>query len=82
MEAISVHQAKENLSRLLSRVELGEEIVIASKGAPVAKLVPFKAAVADRRACRGRDRGLYTIPDDFDAPLPEDILAAFEGDTQ
>jgi len=40
MEAVNIHQAKTNLSRLLSRVELGEEIIISNRGVPVAKLVP------------------------------------------
>ncbi|MEO1390327.1 MAG: type II toxin-antitoxin system Phd/YefM family antitoxin [Cyanobacteria bacterium J06634_6] len=78
MEAINIHQAKTNLSKLLSRVELGEEIVISNRGTPVAKLVPFRTAT-DRRSSLGRDRGMFTVPDDFNAPLPEDILANFEG---
>ena len=80
MEAINIHQAKTNFSRLLSRVELGEEIVISNRGTPVAKLVPFKTAT-DRLASLGRDRGKFTVPDDFNDPLPEDVLADFEGGT-
>jgi len=78
METINIHQAKTNLSRLLSRVELGEEIVIANRGVPVAKLVPFRGT-SDRKSSLGKDRGLFTVPDDFNAPLPQDILAGFEG---
>lgn len=78
METVNIHQAKTNLSRLLSRVEQGEEIVIANRGIPVAKLVPFRTAL-DRRSSLGQDRGVFTVPDDFNAPLPEDILVAFEG---
>lgn len=78
METINIHQAKTNLSRLLSRVEQGEEIVIANRGTPVAKLVPFSTATS-RRSSLGQDRGLFTVPDDFNAPLPEEILRAFEG---
>ncbi|GAB1537721.1 type II toxin-antitoxin system prevent-host-death family antitoxin [Scytonema sp. NUACC21] len=77
METVNIHQAKTNLSRLLSRVELGEEIVISNRGIPIAKLVPFRTSL-DRRSSLGKDRGLFTVPDDFNAPLPEDILAAFE----
>jgi prevent-host-death family protein len=78
MEAINIHQAKTNLSRLLSRVELGEEIIISNRGIPVAKLVPFHP-VSNRRACLGQDSGRFIVPEDFDAPLPEEMLRAFEG---
>ena len=81
METVNIHQAKTNLSRLLSRVELGEEIVIANRGIPIAKLVPFHTP-SKRRASLGLDQGQFTVPDDFDAPLPEEILAAFEGDAE
>lgn len=77
METINIHQAKTNLSRLLSRVELGEEIIISNRGIPVAKLVPFRTSL-DRRSSLGQDRGKFVVPDDFNAPLPEDILVAFE----
>jgi prevent-host-death family protein len=78
METVNIHQAKTNLSRLLSRVELGEEIIISNRGVPVAKLVPFRTSL-DRRSSLGQDRGKFIVPDDFNAPLPEDILVAFEG---
>ncbi|NEQ67550.1 MAG: type II toxin-antitoxin system Phd/YefM family antitoxin [Symploca sp. SIO2D2] len=78
METVNIHQAKTNLSRLLSRVELGEEIVISNGGTPIAKLVPFRRSL-ERRSSLGQDQGKFTVPDDFNAPLPEDILVAFEG---
>ncbi len=78
METVNIHNCKTNLSRLLSRVELGEEIIISNRGVPVAKLVPFRTSL-DRRASLGKDRGKFVVPDDFNAPLPEEILAAFEG---
>ena len=78
METVNIHQAKTNLSRLLSRVELGEEIIISNRGIPVAKLVPFHIT-SNRRASLGLDRGCFIVPEDFDAPLPEEVLAAFEG---
>lgn len=52
----------------------GEEIVIARGGAPVAKLVP----VAPTQPRFGRDRGVFDVPADFDAPLPDDVLRDFE----
>jgi prevent-host-death family protein len=75
--SVNVHEAKTHLSRLLARVENGEEIVIARSGVPIARLVPADRASA-RRAL-GADAGVIAVPDDFDAPLPEDVLAAFEG---
>lgn len=77
MESVNIHDCKTNLSRLLSRVELGEEIVISNRGKPIAKLVPFISS-SDRRASLGQDKGKFVVPDDFNA-LPSDILSAFEG---
>jgi prevent-host-death family protein len=74
-KSVGVHEAKTNLSRLLELVTAGEEIVITRRGEEVARLVP-----AGRGGGRqlGIDRGSYTVPDDFDAPLPDDVIAAFE----
>ena len=65
MATVSVHEAKTHLSRLLRRVESGEEVVIARAGRPVAKLVP---AVEPRQREFGCDRSVV-IAEDFDAPL-------------
>lgn len=74
-KSVGVHEAKTNLSRLLELVAAGEEIVITRRGEEVARLVPARGAGARRF---GIDRGRYAVPDDFDAPLPDEILAAFE----
>jgi prevent-host-death family protein len=76
MSKVNVHEAKTRFSRLLRRVAAGEEITIANRGVPVARLVPI-ALETTRKL--GFFRGQMSIPDDFDAPLPEDILDAFEG---
>jgi prevent-host-death family protein len=81
MESVNIHYCKTNLSRLLSRVEHGEEIVISNRGVPIAKLVPFRTSL-DRRSSLGQDRGKFVVPDDFNAPLSEEILAAFEGEVE
>jgi prevent-host-death family protein len=74
MAEVNVHEAKTHLSRLLLRVESGEEIVIARAGKPVAKLVPVESKP---QRLIGQDDGLFDIPDDFDAPLPDEVLALF-----
>jgi prevent-host-death family protein len=74
---VNVHEAKTHLSRLLERVEAGEEVVIARAGKPVAKLVPIASSPVKRTP--GAWRGRVVIADDFDDPLPDDIQAAFEG---
>jgi prevent-host-death family protein len=79
MDTVNIHQAKTHLSQLLARVERGEEITIANRGVPVAKLVPI-ADRLDRRSSMGIDRGLFQVPADFNADLPADLLAAFEGE--
>jgi len=77
MSKVNVHEAKTRFSRLLRRVAAGEEITIANRGVPVARLVPVPAEESARKL--GYFRGQMSIPDDFDAPLPDDILDAFEG---
>ncbi len=72
---VNIHEAKTHLSRLLERVVAGEEVVLARAGIPVARLVPF--ATQPRRP--GSGKGRITMPDDFDAPLPDELLDAFEG---
>jgi prevent-host-death family protein len=74
-KSVGVHEAKTHLSRMLELVEAGEEVVITRRGEAIARLVP--AAKDDERRL-GIDRGRYTVPDDFDAPLPDDVIAAFE----
>ena len=76
MEQVNVHQAKTHLSRLLERVAEGEEIVIAKSGRPMAMLVPMPSE--PRRP--GRLKGKIRMDEDFDAPLPEEIAAAFRGE--
>ena len=72
----NVHEAKTHLSRLLEKVEEGEEVVIARAGVPVARLVPVSPP-SQREL--GFERGRVFIADDFDAPLPHDELKLFEG---
>lgn len=75
MAQVSVHEAKTHLSRLLRRVAAGEEIVIARSGKPVARLTPF---TKPKRRTLGIDEGKFEVPDDFNAPLPDDVVESFE----
>ena len=75
MTRVGVHEAKTHLSRLLRRVAAGEEIVIARGDKPVARLVPVEGWQPRQL---GIDRGRFEVPEDFDAPLPEEILKEFE----
>lgn len=77
MKQVNIHQAKTELSRLVERAEAGEEIVIARAGKPAAKLVPLTRARSRRRL--GLLDGKFQIPDDFNAPLPDSVIRAFEG---
>ena len=76
MSQVNIHEAKTHLSKLLTRVAAGEEIVISKAGKPVARLVPWNQNVKQRTP--GLDRGLLTVPDDFDSSLPSEMMDAFE----
>ena len=77
MRTVNIHAAKTQLSRLVEDAAKGEEIIIAKAGKPVARLVPLADVRLKRRL--GGLAGKVQIPEDFDAPLPDDILDAFEG---
>lgn len=72
-----MHQAKTQLSKLVERAAAGEEIVIAKAGKPVARIVALAAAATPRKP--GLLKGKIRIARDFDDPLPEEVLEAFEG---
>lgn len=74
MSQVNVHEAKTHLSRLLQQVEAGEEVVIARAGKPVARLVPLEKPSTRQF---GTDAGLFTVPDDFDEPLPDEVVKQF-----
>lgn len=75
MEAVSIHEAKTHLSRLIARAEAGEEIVVRRGPTPVAKIVAYTEPVAPRRP--GALRGQIVMADDFDDLPPgfEDYVA-------
>jgi prevent-host-death family protein len=74
--AVNVHEAKTRFSKLLKRVQLGEEIIIAKAGKPIARLVPFNRMGGMRKP--GSAKRILSTGGDFDAPLPPEIQKAFE----
>jgi prevent-host-death family protein len=76
MEIVTVHTAKTTLSRLLARVEAGEEIVVARGKQPIAKIVPYRPAAPKRQF--GAMRGIVSVGPEFFEPLPDEELAAWE----
>ena len=76
MKTVNIHEAKTHLSKLLDQVAAGEEITIARAGKPIARLAPLD--LPRKPFAFGAMRGRIRIADDFDAPLPDDLLSMFE----
>jgi prevent-host-death family protein len=74
MTSVGVHEAKTNLSELLRLAEAGEDVVICRGHAPVARLVAIHPRPVQRL---GLDEGRYVVPDDFNEPLPDEVLDTF-----
>lgn len=74
---VNIYEAKTQLSRLVDQAAAGEEVVIARGGKPVARLA--RLAEPQRTVRFGALKGRIRIADDFDAPLPEEVVAAFGG---
>ena len=77
MTKVNIHQAKTQFSRLVELAAGGEEVIIAKSGKPVARLVAYAIKGAVRRP--GSMRGKIRIKKNFEAPLPKELLDAFEG---
>jgi prevent-host-death family protein len=77
MQIVNIHEAKTNFSKLVDAASSGEEIVIAKAGKPAARLVPMEKVKVIRHF--GALKGKMRIGDNFDAPLPTDVIASFEG---
>ena len=76
MRTVNMHEAKTHLSRLAEEVAAGEEVIIAKAGKPKMKLVPLHSERKPRRL--GLLKGKIHMAEDFDEPLPEEIMNAFE----
>ena len=75
MKRVSVHEAKTHLSRLLTQVALGKEVVITNSGQPVAKIIAYSEK--EKGKGKGMDAGKVTISTDFEAPLPKKWMKRF-----
>ena len=77
MRIVNIHAAKTHFSRLVDAAAGGEEIIIAKSGKPIARLGPLLGQRGKRKL--GALAGKLRVPEDFDAPLPDEVLDAFEG---
>ncbi len=76
MDTYNVHEAKTQFSRILAKVQAGEEVIIAKAGEPIARIVPIRS---QRQRVPETARGQLWVAEDFDSPLPPDLLDAFLG---
>lgn len=77
MEAVNIYDAKTHLSQLVNKAASGEDVVVSRNGKPLVRITRLEAP--KRRIKFGLLKGKLTVPVDFDAPLQNDVLAAFEG---
>ena len=75
---VNIHDAKTHFSRLINQVLTGEDVIIARDGKPLVKLVPYTQETQTRHG--GQFKGLIQISEEFDAPLPDELLKQFYGD--
>lgn len=80
MRSVSITEARARLSQLVEAAAAGEEVVIVRRGKPAVRLVAI--AQSPRRQRIGRLKGRIWMSDDFDAPLPEEVVRAFEGESE
>lgn len=79
MLQVNIHEAKTRLSELLERVQQGEAVIIAKAGKPIAQISPL---LEKPTIVLGLLEGKLHTPQDFNAPLPEDLMTAFQGEGQ
>lgn len=78
MSTVSLEEIQKDLLGCLERVQAGETLLVTRGDLPVAEIKPVRLPPAGPRPF-GLAAGLFTVPDDFDAPLPDEVLDAFEG---
>ncbi len=78
MNSISIHDIQRDPNTFLDRVQAGESFVVVRGGQPLAEVRPLPASPVQERQF-GLCAGQFTVPADFDQPLPEEVLKEFEG---
>lgn len=78
MTIVNIHEAKTHFSKLIQQVLLGEEIIVAKSGVPLIKWTPYEKPMTKRKG--GQLKGILIINDNFDDPLPDDLLKSFYGE--
>jgi prevent-host-death family protein len=76
-KVINIHEAKTHLSKIVDEVAAGAEVIIAKAGKPMARLSPISATTQPKKL--GLLKGKIKVPDDFNAPLDDEVIAEFEG---
>ncbi len=77
MEAVNIYEAKTRLSQLVDKAASGEDVVVSRNGKPLVRITQLEGV---RRPIKfGVLKGKVRIAPDFDAPLPDEVLAGFEG---
>ena len=79
MTTVNIHEAKTHLSRLVERAARGETVTIAKAGKPMAKIVPIEQPKDETSRRLGFLAGQFTVPDDFDRMLEDEISEMFNG---
>ena len=79
MTQVSIEEIKRNLPAFLQRIEAGEKFLILKSGKPLAEIKPISSASEKSLRPAGLCAGEFVVPDDFDDPLPDSIIAEFEG---
>ena len=79
MIMVNIQNAKTHLSKYLAKVTAGERVLVCKRNVPVAEIVPIRKMPTHRRPI-GLAEGEFTVPADFNDPLPDEEIAAFHGD--
>jgi prevent-host-death family protein len=77
MDTVNIYDAKTRLSQLVDKAASGEDVVVSRNGKPLVRITRLDAP--RRRITFGLLKGRFSVPRDFDAPLPDDVVAGFEG---
>lgn len=79
MIMVNIQDAKTHLSQYLAKATAGERVLVCKRNVPVAEIVPIRKDPTNKRPI-GLAEGEFTVPDDFNDPLPDEEIAAFHGD--